>query len=130
MSGVETNLRYQVTQAAIAWRRGNASIETLIESVDALLALRSQQLTITKHALERYRTRSDKKDQSLDRAKGKLMAMLDRATEIELKPEYSVVQLLNHGFKDARYFRFGDWVLVVSGESVVTCYRSKSGKWR
>jgi hypothetical protein len=130
MSGHVSNLKGRILNAAIAWRRDGGSIEQLSEAVDTLLALRSQQFKITKHAIERFRTRSGRKNQSMAVAQQKIANMLDSAKEVQLKPEYLATQLINHGFKEARYFKHCDWMLVVAGESVVTCYRGQAGRWK
>lgn len=129
MSGEACNLRDQIVRAAIAYCQGEASADLLRDAVDALLVLRSEQFAITKHALERYRSRIAKK-QPPDVAAKKIKQMLDRAKEVELKNGWRVIQLINHNFKDARYFKDNQWMLVVVGDAVVTIYKEEAGRWK
>lgn len=118
-----------ITAAAIHWRRNNGPQEQIAELVDRLYTLPSYRFEISKHALERFRTRL-RKDITLEEARSRMRTMLDSAKEVELKEQWRVIQLLNHDCKEARYFKFNQWIMVVSGSSVVTCYRDEAGRWR
>lgn len=127
MSGAETNIKGEIVSAAIAYRRDGESLALLEDAVDKLLSLNSRRMEITKHAVERFRTRSGKKNQSLDVAERKIENMLDSASEVELLPGRAVMKILNHGFTEARYLRCSDWIFVVCNNCVVTCYKTKDG---
>lgn len=100
-----------------------------------------QAITITPHAIERWMERSGTKNPK--QAEEMLRKMLCNSEEVDLKPEFRAIQLLNHGLKDARYFlhrsaykrrpaRGRKWLLVVVDNELKTVHNgaSKSGAQR
>jgi hypothetical protein len=80
------------------------------------------------HAIDRFRERTGSK-QSEEEICHKLLEMLAKAKEVKLKPPYNVVALLNHDFRDARYFRSGGFILVVEGDCISTVHHGQAGRW-
>jgi hypothetical protein len=38
--------------------------------------------------------------------------------------------VIDHDYRDARYLKFQDWLLVVCGNAVVTCHKAEAKRWR
>jgi len=80
------------------------------------------------HAIDRFRERTGS-NQSDEEVCRKLLEMMAKAKEVKLKPPYNVVALLNHDFRDARYFRSGGFILVVEGDCISTVHHGQADRW-
>lgn len=78
-------------------------------------------LTITDHALMRYRQRADYKGVDLDAAH-LIRTSISKAKEWRLKPEHRVRQLLTHDCQPARYFKRKSLMYVIAGREVITVH--------
>jgi len=80
------------------------------------------------HAIQRFRERtgSEKSDEKI---RLKLLALWANAKEVKLKREYRAIALLNHGLREARYFRAGGFVLVIENDQISTVHNGEAGRW-
>lgn len=83
---------------------------------------------ISAHAIDRFIERTGCK--SRQHAESTLKGLINEADELELKDRYKALQLINHNYRDARYYRRADWLLVVCNETVVTCHRAEAKRWK
>lgn len=83
---------------------------------------------ISSHAIDRFIEKTGCKERK--DAEGTLKSFINEAEELELKDRYRAMQLINHNFKDARYFKRSDWLLVVCGDTVVTCHQAEAKRWK
>jgi len=83
---------------------------------------------INPHAILRYkqRTGSTKGDVAIE---NKLRRALLRSYEVDIKERYRINALLNNNLVEARYFRHGDWILVVRGNELITVHEGLAGRW-
>jgi hypothetical protein len=84
---------------------------------------------ITQHALDRMRNRGGMGQNSDLQIAHRLRIMLRDSEEQKLKAGHSVIALLNHDFKSARYFRHGKWILVVEGGALATVHAGEAQRW-
>lgn len=85
-------------------------------------------LKVSEHAVLRFRERSgcNKSDETVSK---RILYMVDRAVEVSPKLNFGVIALLNHGFREARYFRSDHWVFVVCENMVVTVHDGDADRW-
>ena len=89
-----------------------------------------QGVTISAHAIERFRERTGCK-KSDDQISKRLLRFLERSEEAELsKNYYKIVAIINHHFKVAKYYQFGEWVMVVEGNELKTIHRGEAKRWK
>ena len=43
--------------------------------------------------------------------------------------QYRAIQLINHDFKDAKYYKADGWILVVVKDRIVMCHPGEAGRW-
>ena len=84
--------------------------------------------SISGHALERFRQRIGSK-QTDEEICFKLFELFEQSKEVRLKPPYNVIALLNHDFRDARYFRVDGLLLVVEGDCIMTVHNGQADRW-
>lgn len=84
---------------------------------------------VSQHAIDRYRERLGASSQSTFKVAHNLRLMLKDSTEHRLKPKFSVVELLDHNFKKARYYRHGKWMLVVGDNTILTLHKGTADRW-
>lgn len=84
--------------------------------------------SISMHAVERFRQRtgSTKDDTEIC---FELFGLLEKSEEVKLKPVYRVIALLNHNFREARYFRSDGFLLVVEGDCIQTIHNGTANRW-
>ena len=87
-----------------------------------------QNIFVNPHAILRYkqRTGSSKSDKVVE---GKLLKALQKSYEVEIKDRFRINALLNNNLVEARYFRHGDWILVVRGTELITIHEGTAGRW-
>lgn len=84
---------------------------------------------VTQHALDRFRERSGSK-RSDERVLGQMASQLCASTEIELKPQFRIVELMAHGLH-ARFFRAPNGMVFVVEEGVlVTAHAGTADRWQ
>ena len=84
--------------------------------------------SVNPHAVLRYRQRTGT-TKGDEKVRNKIIKMFSESYEVELKQEYKAVALLNHGFVEARYFRFFDWILVFRSGEIVTIHEGGAKRW-
>lgn len=119
-----------IVEAAIAFIKTDERIhlDRIRELVELLEKQNEMCIAITRHAVSRFMEQS--KCKSPQSAEATIKSMVPRAQELELKDRYKAIQLINHNYKDARYLRLADWMLVLCGNVVVTCYRITAKRWK
>jgi hypothetical protein len=126
----ETELKEQLSSAALAYGRTGEGVH--LERIRELTRLfdgrRSLRYPLSAHAIMRFMQRSGCK--SLTKAEKAIKRMLDRAEEMRLKDRWKAIQLINHDFKDALYFKWDGWILVICNDTVVTCHLAKAKRWK
>ena len=85
-------------------------------------------MVVSEHAIARWklRTGSTRSDAVVER---RILTALANAREVWVKRKYRALQLLNHGLREARYYRTGDLILVVEGEVIKTVHSGDAGRW-
>lgn len=86
-------------------------------------------MNVSKHAIKRFRERTNcnRYDQSII---DKLIYMVQHGEEVKPKKHYGVMAILNHNFKEARYYDyFGQYVLVVEEDTIVTVHKGEARRW-
>lgn len=89
--------------------------------------LRSDHHTVATHAIKRFMERSGCKTEA--KARASLLRLLDRSYEVSLEKRYRVIQLINHDFEDAKYYKADGWILVVVENVIVTCHLGEAKRW-
>ena len=87
-------------------------------------------IQISAHAIERFRERtgSKKNDKSIQK---RLLFFLNKSTEVELsKGYYRSIAIINHNFKVATYYQYGEWIMVVESNELKTIHRGEAKRWR
>ena len=84
--------------------------------------------SISVHAIERFRQRTGSK-QTDEQICFKLFELFEQSREVKLKPPFNVIALLNHNFREARYFRAGGFILVVEGDCISTIHGGEAKRW-
>lgn len=127
-------IRSEILNEAEAYGRGEGDaewrlikIKELVTELDYQIS-RQKRFTVTNHAVKQFMLRSKCKDE--ESAKGTLLTMVTNSVQMEVIERYRAIQLINHNFKDAEYFRYGNWLLVVCGDSIVTCHNATAKRWR
>ena len=88
-----------------------------------------QTLTVTPHAIQRYRERTGLK-QSEEKVRKKIFKIILEGCEVKLKPEYRIIALINHRFENARYFTNSNGMIVVVENNVVkTIHKGTANRW-
>lgn len=90
-----------------------------------------QEIRPTKHAIEKWRklTGSTKNDV---RVSNRLVSIFRKAKEVEIKKEFRLKQLLNHGCNEARYFKtHNDMLMVVTkqADTIITIHDGAAMRW-
>ena len=87
--------------------------------------LRGMQLT--KHAARRWMQRNNLTCPKI--ARNNFNQIAYRMTEVWVKPKFRVKQLLNHGVREARYFRHNKWLFVVANDCIVTIHTNTADRF-
>lgn len=126
----EAQIKEGLISAALAYGRTGEGchLERIRELVGLFDGRRSLRYSLSAHAIMRYMQRSGCKN--LVRAEARIKQLLDEADEMELRDRWKAIQLINHDFKDATYFKCGEWLLVVCNDAVVTVHLAKAKRWR
>ena len=91
--------------------------------------MKPHNLQVSDHALSRFRERTGSKESDIQIA-NKLRDAVAKGEEMELLEQFRVKALLDHGFKDARYFKLGAGLVVVEGNIIVTMHNAEANRWR
>ena len=91
------------------------------------LAVAGRCETVTQHAIDRYRERTGSK-KSDEKVCDQLHCRRANAQEMELKPQFRLIELLAHG-TPSRFFREKDLVLVVENAALVTVHHGQADRW-
>lgn len=84
---------------------------------------------IQQHAIDRFKQRTGCK-RSDDYVSRKIFSMMEKAEKTEFKEsKFKVLALLNHGFQDAEYFKFRDFIFVVVDGTLKTIHRNEASRW-
>lgn len=126
----EGQIKAGIFNAAVALAKTGdpCHVDRIRELVTLLENRPSLKYKVASHAVKRFMERSKCKSSSA--AEVTLKSMVDRAQELELKDRYKALQLINHDYKNARYLKFADWLLVVCGDTVVTCHHATAKRWK
>lgn len=126
----EPAVRAAVADAAFAWVESGdpAHLEQITALVRKFNQRKSRDYFVATHAVRQYMLRSGCK--SASKAKASLLSMLDKSEEMDVKDRYKAIQLINHHFKDARYFKYGMWLMVTVGNTIVTCHQAEAKRWK
>lgn len=86
------------------------------------------ELFVNPHAILRYRQRTGS-TRSAETIKNKLLKMLENPKEVFLKQKFRVLALLNHNLVEARYYKHGEFILVVRGNELITIHEGTADRW-
>jgi hypothetical protein len=77
---------------------------------------------ISQHAIYKFieRTKSNK---PIIKIIQDIERMLENSKPVELKDKYRISAIINNGFKDSEYRRYGDWIIVLRDNKVITVYK-------
>lgn len=125
-----SDLRHAIVGAAIEYRdeATDAHRDHLFDLVDRYLEIQAPRFRLSDHAIQRFKQRTGCKTD--DKAKTALTKFLKRAQEVELEDRWRVIQLINHHYQDARYFRWQCWLMVVVNNTVVTIHTATANRWK
>lgn len=129
----EAEIRDLIASAAISYVRTGADemLEQIREFTRVLDSRPSVVYKISDHAIKRFCERSG--CQSRERARKKIMRMLDQAERVELKERYKLASYFNHGAKQTEetlFLRYHNWIFPVCKNTVLTCHNGEAGRWR
>jgi hypothetical protein len=79
------------------------------------------ELTVSSHAIARFRERTGAK-YSDEKVKRRILRMLSGALELKRYEPSRVIAIMNHGWRDARYFDGRGMIIVVCDHEVKTIY--------
>lgn len=120
----EAELQDEILGCSLAY--GRTGDESYLEQIRELTrqydSRRSMICRISNHAITQYMKRSGL--QNKDDAETGLKKKLDRAREVELKDRQKM--LINDDAEGAIYLKHKNWILVVKGDTLVTCYFLKA----
>lgn len=85
-------------------------------------------MKITQHAIDRYKQRLNKNCSDLI-AELNILQMLERAREVELKPEYRTAALLCHKLEEAQYLAVGKLIFVKVDDAITTMHPNDKGRF-
>lgn len=85
-------------------------------------------MKISKHAIERWRERSGA-SYSDEKVERKLLGLAARAEEVQLQEKYRVLTLMDHRYKEARYLAFGEFLMVIVDDTMVTVHLAEARRW-
>lgn len=96
--------------------------------------------SMSKHGWKRWCERSGRppearrakaKAKEWERLVTRLKRALTKAEEVQLKPRYRAVAIMNNGFKGARYYRADGFIFVVSEDEgqVMTVHTGEARRW-
>ena len=126
----DNQLKNDILEAAINYAHTEEAC--YLDSIKALVSRWEKRVSLncvaTRHAIAQFMERSGCQDVSS--AEGTLKAMLAEAEEMELEERFKAIQLLNHDFREARYYKYNQWLLVVIGNAIITCHRASAKRWR
>ena len=82
-------------------------------------------LNISDHGYSRYLEHS----QAMDKYTEKIKNIISRGKEV--RPKDNLKKLLRHNFQETKYYRYRDFIAVVSNNTVVTIlkYKRNSKEW-
>ena len=126
----EGQIKSAILGAAIAWAKTSepCHLDKIREMAELLENRSSLSYQISRHAVAQFMRRSKCKNPTS--AEGTLKAMIGSACELELKDTYKAIQLMNHNYRNARYFKHGGWLLVVCETTIVTCHHATAKRWK
>lgn len=85
-------------------------------------------IKITKHAIKRFREKTGCK--SDEKAINTINKMLQDGEETTFKNGiWKTLSLLNHNFKEAKYYRYSQWILIIVENKLVSLHRGKAKRW-
>lgn len=82
------------------------------------------------HAVEQFKLRGgggNKWDEA--RFAKHIFAMVDSGHPMRVKASHRMIQMLNHGVREAEYYRYGEWLLVVEDKCVKTIHKGTADRW-
>lgn len=89
---------------------------------------KSHNLVVSDHALERFRERTGSTASDITIA-NTLRSAVENGQEMELHERYRIIELLNHGFKHARFFKYGASLVVVTDNIITTIHNQQAYRW-
>ncbi len=86
-------------------------------------------LMVTSHAIKRFREKSESQKTS-EQIAHRLLSWMEIAKELIPKKHFGTIALLNHDFQEAKYYKHGNWIMVVCNKKLVTIHHGEAGRWR
>lgn len=86
-----------------------------------------QEITVSRHAVERYRQRRKETDLADKLIQNRIKGMLKKGRKME--PVNKVAALLHHRMQEAEYYQYGDLVAVLVDKTIVTVSKNLKGRW-
>lgn len=110
--------------------RHDVDEETLDDVVKAAVfpGMAGRDLRVSRHAIQRFRERSGSKKRDAQ-IETKLLEMAALSTEVEIKPEFRLRQMLNNYCEGATYLNSDGWILVVVGGVLSTLHYGEAERW-
>lgn len=94
----------------------------------AVLTRVTEDFIITNHAIQRYRERTGAV-YSDEKCKNKIKKLISAGKEVILKPEHRVRELLKRQYKDSKYIKNHNLMIVIEDNIVVTIHDNTANKW-
>jgi len=85
-------------------------------------------MIISHHVISQYRKRTGSKADD-EGIKSKVEALCKKSVEVELEPSFKALALLNHRLKPARYYKFSQFIFVISEDVLVTIHFGEAKRW-
>jgi len=84
-------------------------------------------LRVSNHAVDRYieRVRNINPERAID----ELISLCNMAKPAELKKKFRSIALLQHNFKECKYFKDNNFVYVVINECIITVHGGDADRW-
>jgi len=85
-------------------------------------------MIITQHAINKFRQRTGCVCDD-NEVKKRILKLYEKAEEVELKPEYRVIAILNHKCEPAKYLRFAQFIFVCIDNVLKTIHLGEAKRW-
>jgi len=94
----------------------------------------TKKIHISDHAIERFKERVTNR-RTKPEIYSRLLEFFGKSKEVKLQGKFATFAVINHNVRNdkremARYFRYGEWIMVVVGNELKTIHRDDRSRWK
>lgn len=98
--------------------------------MNTILKFESLPLPVTSHAIDRFKERVSPKAKKIFKIAFQLNRFVKEGKRVRLRKKYRLMVLLNNNCKEAEYYFFRGWIVVVEDKIIKTIHKNEYGRFK